>query len=105
MDIKDIENKIMNIEAAPQEDNKSSISNFKAAKQEIKKVANNLKYQIGYDFPNILRILDKGGYTKIAEFRPNNVIYYYSKTFKKRLLNRIDNPALKSYLEGESSLE
>lgn len=105
MDLKDIERKIMNIEAAPKEDSKSSISNFQAAKQKIKEVANTLKYKIGYDFPNILRIMDKGGYTKIAEFRPNNVTYYYSKTFKRRLINRIDNPTLKSYLEGENSLE
>lgn len=105
MTIEEVENKILQIEERPKENKEAYISNFKAAKKIIKNKAQELKYKIGYDFPQLLRIMDKGGYTKVAEFRPNNVTYYYSKTFKKRLLNKVNNKALVKYLEGKQSLK
>lgn len=105
MNLKDIEDKIKNIKEKPKETKKSSINNFKSAKEKIKELSNNLRYQIGNDFPTILRILDKGGYTKVAEFRPNNVTYYYNKTYKKRLINITENKELIDYIKGNSSLK
>lgn len=105
MGLKDIESKIENIKEEPKETKESSIDNFKSAKEKIKELSSKLKYQIGTDFPTILRILDKGGYTKVAEFRPNNVTYYYNKTYKKRIINIAENEKLINYIKGNSSLK
>lgn len=90
-DLKDIENKIENIEKQPEkQEETSSELNFKVIKKVIKDASRNIRYRISWDYPKILRILDKTQSIKVAEFRPKKVTFYSAHvTFKNRLLQEL----------------
>lgn len=89
--IKDIENKIENIDTKPDTEQTTSCNlEFKDIKKVVKDTARNLGYRISWDYPKILRILDKTQSIKVAEFRPDKVTFYNQHyVFKQRLIERL----------------
>lgn len=90
--MKEIEDKIININEQPKEEKNNNFSKkqYNLAKKVIKDASRQINYRISWDYPKVLRILDKTSSIKVAEFRPTKVKFYNTHlVFKQRLLSKI----------------